>query len=114
MRIHLAGVIFKVSSISCVRSEDEHCHYGAAALTRNEIALDHFLGSRRAGRQINGARALMSFAHRLFHPASRSFVFEARVGGPNPARTRSRYFTLSLSLSVFPRGLGVHRPLGEP
>jgi len=56
MRIHLAGIIFKVSRISRVRSEDEHCHHGAAALTRNEFALDHFLGFRRARRQIDRKR----------------------------------------------------------
>src|SRR4029077_14543689 len=69
MRIHLAGVIFKVSSISRVRSEDEHCHYGAAALTRNALALDHFLGFRRAGRQIDRSGVFTSSAHNPFHLA---------------------------------------------
>ena len=69
MRIHLAGVIFKVSSISRVRSEDEHCHYGAAALTRNELALDHFLGFRRARRQIDRSDVFTSSAHNRFHLA---------------------------------------------
>jgi hypothetical protein len=44
MRIHLASVIFKVSRISRVRSEDGHCHHGAAALTRNELAHAAWLG----------------------------------------------------------------------
>src|SRR4029077_20393485 len=69
MRRHLAGVIFKVSSISRVRSEDEHCHYGAAALTRNELALDHFLGFRRAPRQIDRSDVFTSSAHNRFHLA---------------------------------------------
>jgi hypothetical protein len=50
MRIHLAGVIFKTSSISRVRSEDEHCHYGAAALTRNELALTSLVSGGRGGK----------------------------------------------------------------
>jgi hypothetical protein len=70
MRIHLAGVIFKVSRISRVRSENEHGHYGAAALTRNELALHHFLGFRGARRKIDRASAFRSFAHSRFHPAS--------------------------------------------
>ena len=69
MRIHLAGVIFKVSSISRVRSEDEHCHYGAAALTRNELALDDFLGFRRVRRKINRVSVFRSSAHNRFHLA---------------------------------------------
>jgi hypothetical protein len=60
MRIHLASVIFKVSRISRVRSEGEHCHHGAAALTRNELALDHFLGFRRAPRNINRSSVFRS------------------------------------------------------
>jgi hypothetical protein len=39
-----------------LRSEDEHCHRGAAALTRNELAFDDFLGFLRARRQIGQSR----------------------------------------------------------
>jgi hypothetical protein len=42
-------------------------HYGAAALTRNELALNHFLGFRRARRQIDRSDVFTSSAHnRLF------------------------------------------------
>src|SRR5271165_7007074 len=48
LRVHLAGIIFKAPRISRRRSEDEHCHHAAAALTRNDLALNYFLGFQRA------------------------------------------------------------------
>src|SRR5271165_370190 len=69
LRIHFARIIFKAPRISCLRSEDEHCHHGAAALTRNDLALNQFLGFRRARRRIDWSRLFRSCAKSRFHLA---------------------------------------------
>src|SRR6266404_1778097 len=51
LRVHLAGIMFKAPWISRFRSENQHRHHAAAALTRNDLALNHFLGFRKARRR---------------------------------------------------------------
>ena len=52
-----------------VRLSNEYRHQGAAALTRNELALDHFLGFRRARRKIKRSYFFRSSAHNRFRLA---------------------------------------------